>query len=138
MNVRSRRVNRLLAFGIAVAMATAGCAGQQAADKTTSVTTSSISTSAQQPSGVVIDITIAGGVVTPTNAEVVATVGQSITLRVSSDVVDELHVHSIPEHSFAVAAQQNQTFEFTVAVPGRVDVELHKLDRTIAVIQVRP
>lgn len=83
------------------------------------------------------DITISNGTVTPTNAEWQTTVGQPIELRVSSDVADELHIHSNPEYSFPVEAKPNQTFPFTVDVPGRVDVELHTLDRTVATIQVR-
>ncbi len=63
---------------------------------------------------------------------------QPITLRVTSDAADELHVHSVPDHKFEVAAAANQTFQFNVDVPGNVDVELHHLDRTVATIQVRP
>jgi hypothetical protein len=93
-----------------------------------------------QPSGagLVVDITIAKGQVTPSNATLQAKVSQPITLRVTSDAVDELHVHSVPDHTFQVAATANQTFQFSVGVPGNVDVELHHLDRTIATIQVRP
>ncbi|MCV7432682.1 hypothetical protein MN2019_02745 [Mycolicibacterium neoaurum] len=87
---------------------------------------------------VVLDITISAGVVTPTNAELDAIVGEPITLRVDSDVADQLHVHSVPEHTFTIAAAQKQTFTFTVDVPGRVDVELHDLGSTIVTIQVRP
>lgn len=86
----------------------------------------------------VIDVTIADGTVTPTNAQVQAKAGQPIVLKVSSDVTDELHVHSVPEHSFDVAAQPDQQFEFTVEVPGRVDVELHDLHRTVVTIEVQP
>jgi hypothetical protein len=95
---------------------------------------------ATQPTGagLVVDITIAKGQVTPTNATLQATVAQPITLRVTSDATDELHVHSVPDHKFRVAAAANQTFQFSVDVPGNVDVELHHLDRTIATIQVRP
>ena len=85
-----------------------------------------------------VDITIAHGQVTPANATLQATVRQPITLRVTSDATDELHVHSVPDHKFEVAAAANQTFQFSVDVPGNVDVELHHLDRTVATIQVRP
>ena len=85
-----------------------------------------------------VDITIAGGTVTPTNAEVAATAGEPIIMRVNSDASDKLHVHSVPEHTFDVAARPGQVFEFTVDVPGRVDVELHDLNRTVATIAVRP
>ena len=86
----------------------------------------------------VVDVTIAKGQVTPANATVGAKVGQPITLRVTSDATDELHVHSTPDHKFQIAATPNQTFQFSVDVPGNVEVELHHLNRTIATIQVQP
>jgi hypothetical protein len=88
--------------------------------------------------GLSVDVTIAHGEVTPSNATLHATVHQPITLHVTSDAADELHVHSVPDHKFEVAAAANQTFQFSVDVPGNVDVELHHLDRTVATIQVRP
>lgn len=94
----------------------------------------------QSPAGAgpMIDVTIAHGQVTPTNATVQAKVRQQITVHVTSDATDELHVHSTPDHKFPVAAAPNQTFQFSVDVPGNVEVELHHLDRTIATIQVQP
>jgi hypothetical protein len=89
-------------------------------------------------SGLSVNITIAHGQVTPANATLQATVHQPITLHVTSDTTDELHVHSVPDHKFEVAATANQTFEFSVDVPGSVDVELHHLDRTVATIHVHP
>jgi hypothetical protein len=88
--------------------------------------------------GLVVDITIANGQVTPSNATFAAKVSEPITLRVTSDAADELHVHSVPDHKFAITAAANQTFQFKVDVPGNVDVELHHLDRTVATIQIRP
>lgn len=83
-----------------------------------------------------IDVTITGGSATPTNATFDSKVGEPIVLIVDSDADDELHVHSEPEHSFEVKPGQDQRFEFTVDVPGRVDIELHHLDRTVATITV--
>ena len=88
--------------------------------------------------GLVFDVTIANGQVNPTNAVLQAKVGQPITVHITSDATDELHVHSAPDKEFAVAAAPNQTFQFTVNVAGDVEVELHHLDRTVATIQVRP
>jgi hypothetical protein len=85
-----------------------------------------------------VNVTIANQQVNPTNATLQAKTGQPITFNVTSDAADELHVHSVPDHKFEIAAAPNQTFRFTVDVPGNVDVELHHLDRTIATIQVRP
>jgi hypothetical protein len=89
-------------------------------------------------SGLSVDITIAHGQVTPANATLQATVHQPITLHVTSDATDELHVHSVPDHKFEVAAAANQTFQFSVDVPSSVEVELHHLDRTVATIHVHP
>jgi heme/copper-type cytochrome/quinol oxidase subunit 2 len=86
----------------------------------------------------VVDVTIANGQVTPSNATLQAKVDQQITLHVTSDAIDELHVHSVPDHKFQIAVAPNQTFQFSVSVPGNVDVELHHLKRTIATIQVQP
>lgn len=84
-----------------------------------------------------IDLTIADGTATPTNQQFQARVGEPIVIRVNSDAADELHVHSNPEHSFEVKAENGQQFQFTVDVPGRVDVELHHLDKTVATIAVQ-
>lgn len=127
-------------LGVAFALGVTSCAGTDGAIATQQSTTAREATAsgAARPSNLVIDVTIAGGVVSPANAELTAVAGEPITLVVNSDKADEIHVHSIPDHSFAVAAQQNQKFEFAATVPGRVEVELHGLDRTIAIIQVKP
>jgi hypothetical protein len=89
------------------------------------------------PNRLVIDVTVKGGTVTPTNEQLQAAVKEQIVIRVNSDAADELHVHLTPEHTFKVEAKPAQSFQFTVDVPGRVDVELHQLNRTIATIQVQ-
>ncbi|BBX19650.1 hypothetical protein MDUV_45100 [Mycolicibacterium duvalii] len=129
----------------AAAVLLAGCGGSepgQAASPTASPPgvsepAGSAEPAPQQSDQVVLDVTIEGGSVTPTNEQLQAAVGQPIVLRVDSDSADELHVHSTPEHTFPVAAQQGQSFEFTVDMPGRVDVELHNSHTTIATILVR-
>ncbi|MGW0327923.1 hypothetical protein [Nocardia sp. NPDC003183] len=85
----------------------------------------------------IIDIRIANGAVSPANTRTEATAGQRIVLRVDSDATDELHVHSAPAHTFPVAAASGQRFDFTVTVPGRVEIELHHLGRTVTTLLVR-
>lgn len=85
-----------------------------------------------------IAVSIAAGEVTPTNAEAEARAGQPIVLVVNSDAADSIHVHSVPPHIFDVQARPHQRFEFTVDVPGKVDVELHEVNRTIVTITVMP
>jgi major membrane immunogen (membrane-anchored lipoprotein) len=120
----------------------AGCGSSTTPENTG--TTSSTGTAAPEmtdqqspPERVVIDVTIAGGNVTPTNQQVQAKVKQPIIVRVNSDAADQLHVHSNPEHTFDIKPENGQAFQFTVDVPGKVDVELHHLDKTVATITVQ-
>jgi plastocyanin len=113
-------------------------AGAQGASSATSSSTAATSSQQPQSGAASFDVTIAHGEVTPSNATWQAKVGQPITVRVTSDAPDELHVHSSPDHEFEVAAAPNQTFSFTVDVPGSVEIELHKLDRAVATLQVQP
>jgi hypothetical protein len=61
--------------------------------------------------------------------------------RVASDGEVERWLIDVGElvrhHEFEVKAAPDQSFEVTVDVPGRVDVELHHLGVTIATINVR-
>lgn len=128
---------------LAAAFLTAGCGG----DDSPSYTEASPSATAVQPSDMpdeqappdrlVVDVKIQGGNVTPTNAQLEAGVNEPIVFKVSSDAADELHVHSNPEHSYKIEAKPGQSFQFTVAVPGKVDVELHNLNKTVATITVQ-
>ena len=116
-------------------LALTGC-GARRADSPTSAGESSARSAAAD--AVVLDITIAHGTVNPANAALSARINEPITLNVTSDADDELHVHAVPEREFEVKPGAAQRFEFTVDVPGRVEIELHHLNRTVAVLQVRP
>ena len=141
----------LIVFVAALAVwLTAACGGSKntggtsstSAQASSSASSSSAtpSSAAQQPpaGAATFDVTIANGQVTPTNASWQAKVGQPVSVRVTSDAADELHVHSSPDHEFEVEAAANQLFTFTIDVPGSVEIELHKLDKTIATLQVQP
>jgi hypothetical protein len=130
----------------AAALITAGCGGSTSSDSApgsasssqpSTVSPSDMSNQQAPPNRLVIDVTIKGGNVTPTNEQLKSGIKEQIVVRVNSDAADELHVHSTPEHSFNVEAKPMQSFQFTVDVPGKVDVELHKLNQTIATIQVQ-
>jgi hypothetical protein len=130
----------------AAALITAGCGGSNSSDSASNSTSASqpstvspsdMSNEQAPPARLEIDVDIKGGNVTPTNQQLQAAVKEQIVVRVNSDAADQLHVHSTPEHSFNVEAKPMQIFQFTVDVPGRVDVELHKLNKTIATITVQ-
>ena len=137
----------LAALTATTVLLVAGCGGSTDSGATSSSSAAaggSSSTSIPQlsdqqapPEQLVVDVTIKGGKVTPTNEQLQAKVGDPIVLRVDSDAADQLHVHSNPEHTFTVEPKPGQSFQFTVTVPGKVDVELHELNRTIASIAVQ-
>lgn len=130
---------RAALIGVTVAaLAACGSSPSNAPSAAPSSAQSPATTSATSAEPAVIEITVNNGVVTPINAEAQAVAGQPIVLQVSSDAVDSLHVHSVPEHVFDVAAAPDQRFEFTVDVPGRAAVELHDVDVTVVTIEVRP
>ena len=139
----SRMSRTVLALSVA-AVLTAGCGWSGGGTTSDTVSSGTASGTAapeltdQQvpPTRATLDVTIKGGEVTPTNTQMDAQVGEPIVIRVNSDAADELHVHSNPEHSFAVSPTNGQSFQFTVDVPGRVDVELHHLHTTVATITV--
>jgi hypothetical protein len=109
----------------------------QPSSQPSTVSPSDMSNVQAPPTQLVIDVDIKGGDVTPTNEQLKAAVKEQIVVRVNSDAADELHVHSTPEHKFNVEAKPMQVFQFTVDVPGKVDIELHHLNKTIATIQVQ-
>jgi hypothetical protein len=127
----------------AAALITAGCGGSDggesapASSPPSTVNPSDMANEQAPPARLVIDVTIQGGNVTPTNEQLQAAVNVQIIVRVNSDVADELHVHSNPEHTFKIEAKPAQSFQFTVDVPGKVDIELHQRKRTIATVQVQ-
>ncbi|MCX5042170.1 hypothetical protein OG921_03055 [Aldersonia sp. NBC_00410] len=128
----TRAATLLVSMGFVVAAAV-GCSSSDSSSSDSEATLTSVASGADE---LAVDITIANGSVTPTNAQLKAVVGQPIVLRVTSDAEDELHVHSVPDHEFTVEPRAGQSFEFDVTVPGRVEVELHELGRTVATIDV--
>jgi hypothetical protein len=126
---------------LTAALLVAGCGSShnvsEGTQTPTSVNPSELPDQQGAPERLIVRVTIKDGAVTPTNEQLEAAVGQPILFRVDSDAADELHVHSNPEHSFKIEAKPGQVFQFTVSVPGKVDVELHELNKTIATIAVR-
>ena len=133
---------------IAAVLLLAGCGGSSdesdAAEPAATTTTTTSAAPSPAPSdessdeGVVVDIQIKDGKATPQGDRVEATVGEPITLKITSDADEEIHVHSEPEHSYEVAPGDSVTETFTIDTPGQIAVEAHHLDVTIVQLVVRP
>lgn len=66
-----------------------------------------------------------------------AVTGQRLTLRVRSDVADELHVHGY-DLSAPLPAGEEVALTFIAARAGRFEVELHRAHRELGALEVRP
>jgi hypothetical protein len=92
-------------------------------------------TSSSTAAAVVLDVTIADGVVRPSGERLEAQTGQDIEVRVDSDAADMLHIHSSPEHEYAIE-RGDQVFTFSIDTPGVVAVETHETETVVAEIVV--
>ena len=128
---------------IAAAVSTAvlllvGCGGDDTGTVSSSPNRSpSDSATTESSDGVAIDIAVKNGKVTPQGDRVEVKVGQKVTLRVTSDAHDTIHVHSEPEQEFEIGKGKVEK-SFTIDTPGQIAVEAHHLGVTIVQLVVRP
>lgn len=92
------------------------------------------STTASGP--VTINVTIAHGTVSPSAATYDVSKGSTVTITVTSDAADTVHVHGY-EIEKDVVAGTPLVITFTADQTGRFEVETHVIEATIATLNVR-
>lgn len=95
-------------------------------------TTDTQSTQAQ-----IFTLRIAKGQLVSGSAQLQAKIGDTITLRVTADQADELHIHGYDLH-LELTPEQVGTLRFTAIHTGRFDIELHRSHREIAALEIFP
>lgn len=138
---------RACALAIAVAALGTSCGGDDETAAPTPTTTTIITTTTT--SGTVpasgtstteairtIEVAFADGKVIGGVRRESVDLGQKVRIRVTSDVADELHVHTYDAIA-AVTPGQPGEVEFTASIPGRHEVELEDAGRQVLVIEVR-
>ena len=104
------------------------------------VPTAAAPTSATSPpttaSARTIEVTFAGGQVVGGVRRETVRLGERVRLRVTSDVADEVHVHTYDAKA-AVAAGQTVELEVTGTIPGRHEVELENRRKQLLTLEVR-
>jgi predicted small lipoprotein YifL len=83
-----------------------------------------------------IEVAFAGGQVVGGPGRHTARLGERVRLRVTSDVADEVHVHTYDQR-VEVVPDRVAELEFTASVPGRHEVELEKLHKQLLTLEVR-
>jgi pullulanase/glycogen debranching enzyme len=130
----SRRVAMVATMLAALLVASCGSGDDSAGSGSTPVgaTTGSTSTSvsaspSSSSSGTNVEVTIAGGKVTPDpSRKVEVATGDQVHISVTSDHADEVHVHGYDIEK-EVSAGGTVTVDFTADIPGQFEVEVHEL-----------
>ncbi|MCR4513843.1 hypothetical protein [Aeromicrobium sp. 50.2.37] len=140
------RLTAALVTTVAAGLLLAGCGEPGPGTDTPSAAPSSTSASpsaaasaeASADPGVVVDVTLTADGPEPQGERVEVKVGEPITLNVTAEVADEVHVHSDPEVSIDVEAGDETSRTFTIDRPGQVAVESHATHAVIVQLVVRP
>jgi hypothetical protein len=133
-------MTKIVAAVFAAVLLLAGCGGDDTGKVSSSPNPSPSEPGAAEPAddGVIVDITIRDGKVTPQGDRVDVKVGQKVILHITSDAKETIHLHSEPEHELEVGDGDDVEKSFTFDVPGQIAVEAHDLDVTIVQLVVRP
>ena len=118
----------------------AGCAGTAAPAATSPAATapstpSESSAALGTPAGQRVEVTVSGGQVSGDTGRVPVAAGEQVTLVVTSDVTDEIHVHGY-DLTVAIAPSRPAQLAFTATVAGVFEVELHEAGTVLLALQV--
>jgi heme/copper-type cytochrome/quinol oxidase subunit 2 len=106
------------------------------AGSSASASMSSSPPASPEPAVVDVAVTVRGGRVTPPTHRVKVRRGQTVRLRVTSDVADEVHVHGF-DLKKDVGAGQTATIEFVADQPGLDEVELESAGLQLVQLEIR-
>ena len=139
MPVRPVRLAAAL-VGLAVTTVMSGCAGSAPAaepSRDSSAATSVTSAPADPASatGRRIEVEVTGDRVSGDTGRVVVPAGEQVTLAVTSDVADEVHVHGYNLTAELVPGEPEE-LTFTATIPGVFEVELHDAGTVLLSLQV--
>ncbi len=134
MNVRPSRLPAALVAVASTAVFLAGCAGtppQAAGSSAPASSTAAASSAADQR----IEVQVSGGQISGDTGRVPVAAGSHVTLVVTSDVADEVHVHGYDKEQ-ELSPGQPAEIVFDATIPGVFEVELHEAGTTLLSLQV--
>jgi hypothetical protein len=91
--------------------------------------------SATQDAGQRIDVTVAAGRVSGDTGRVPVPLGETVTLTVTGDAADEVHLHGY-DLTAPLAPGRTATLTFVADVPGVFEAELHGAGTVLLTLQV--
>jgi hypothetical protein len=129
--VTSRALVGLLAL---IVLVLGGCAGKPPAASRASASGSSTGAAGTTP-GQRIEISVVKGKISGASGRVQVAKGTSVTLVVTSDAADEVHLHGYDIEKELVPGKPT-TVQFTATLTGVFEVELHKASVVLVHLQV--
>ncbi|SDY63674.1 hypothetical protein SAMN05660209_03344 [Geodermatophilus africanus] len=136
---RAARVTRRAAAGAAVAVVLlTGCAGTAPPEVEGGAPAGSPpagSAPATHDAGQRIDVTVAAGRVGGDTGRVPVSLGETVTLTVTGDAADEVHLHGY-DLTAPLAPGRPATLTFVADVPGVFEAELHGAGTVLLTLQV--
>jgi len=137
MTVRpASRLPAVVAAVTALLALLAGCTGDTAVPAASP--TPAAATSPYAARNINIDITIRAGTVSPSGSKVDLIRGDTIILQIDSDQDDTIHAHTADGgYTVKVHAGQLGRGQFTASETGSFEIESHKLDKIIVILNVR-
>jgi len=127
--------------GLALACVLTGCAGTDAAATPAGSPSSSSAGSSWAASpttsaqGRRIEVAVTGGHITGDTGRVVVAADEHVTLVITSDVTDEVHVHGY-DLTTELTPGEPAELSFAATVPGVFEVELHEAGTVLLSLQV--
>ena len=139
MTIRRAQIRAaLVGLPLVLALPLAGCAGKPADSATAGSTSGSVSSSASATkSGAQqrIEVTFAHGQASGNTGRVQVAKGTSVSLVVTSDVADEVHLHGYDIEK-ELSPGTPVTLQFDATLTGVFEVELHKANTVLLRLQV--
>jgi hypothetical protein len=117
------------------APASAEPAGSSSSSSSSGSAPSATSAAPTTPAGQRIEVSVAGGQVSGDTGRVPVPASEHVTLVVTSDAADELHVHGY-DLTAELAPGAPATVEFDATIPGVFEVELHDAGTVLLSLQV--
>jgi hypothetical protein len=141
VTVRPARFPAALLVAAVLLLTLAACAGTDSAAGSSTATTSSPgadgapATPAATAAGRRIEVQVAGGQVSGDTGRVPVVAGEHVTLVITSDVADEVHLHGYDLEA-ELSPGQPAELTFDATIPGVFEAELHQAGTQLLSLQV--